>query len=158
MPLDVDGAGRSSTLTCLPRATLAPRRGRVPARKPCSPNSGWLVFSKVGGSGGSSPRRLQEILRGFGQGFPDTPPSPSRTPCRPSRAFQGRLSCERLCCSSCLLLPGARRLRYYGDPHKGFSSRRTASCYWNCIPAVFRSISEPDGQVSNQSGTRFLSR
>ena len=32
MPLDIDGAGRSSTLACLPtaRGTVAPTRGQVP--------------------------------------------------------------------------------------------------------------------------------
>ena len=61
MPLDIDGAGRSSALACLPtaRGTVAPTRGQVPggvllSRDHYKVSSGryWVVWI-LGGSGGS---------------------------------------------------------------------------------------------------------
>ena len=82
--LDIDGAGRSSMLACLPtaRGTVAPTRGQVPGRFGRS----WLVFSRLDprGSGGSRAPLCKAIsgpgsLRARSRGQA-TPPPPKTAP------------------------------------------------------------------------------
>ena len=78
MPLNIDGAGRSRTLACLPaaRGTVAPTRGQVPVgvllgtSKVTTLNliievlaaAGWFFLAWIpGGSGGSSASSASEF-------------------------------------------------------------------------------------------------